>query len=194
MTTSPLNASIPNEPHTSALQTLIETSLPPNLTSSHSSRHHAVSLQVLHNLQYQHEWTSLQIHTHAPLPSSSIPKLLPRPIISGLPPQRFYIHPDEQIDMLKRGIKEKDVVMEREWVLPACLMEKWTLRRFAHVFNGLQQCPLNEEAGEVEQRGQSWRWGKEMKKVKRVLLAVVGDDSTIVYYIVHDGIVKPRQN
>ena len=29
---------------------------------------------------------------------------------------------------------------------------------------------------------------------KRLLLATLDDDSTVVYYIVHDGIVKPRQN
>lgn len=194
MATSSSNPSTPNNSHVSALQTLIETSLSPNLTSFHSSCHHAVAIQVLHNLQYQHEWTSLQIHTHAPLPSSSAPKLLPRPLISGLPPQRIYIHPDEQIEMLKRGINENDGAIEREWVLPARLTEKWTLRRFADVFDGLRQCSLNGEAGEVEQGGQSWRWEKGMKKAKRVLLAVAGDDSTIVYYVVHDGIVKPRQN
>ena len=29
---------------------------------------------------------------------------------------------------------------------------------------------------------------------KRVLLGIIGDDSTIVYYLVHEGVVKPRQN
>lgn len=32
------------------------------------------------------------------------------------------------------------------------------------------------------------------RQTKRLLLATVDDDSTIVYYIVNDGIVKPRQN
>jgi len=27
-----------------------------------------------------------------------------------------------------------------------------------------------------------------------VLLATLHDDSTVVYYVMHDGIVKPRQN
>jgi tRNA-splicing endonuclease subunit Sen15 len=34
----------------------------------------------------------------------------------------------------------------------------------------------------------------EWRKTKRILLATLDDDSTVVYYIVHDGIVKPRQN
>lgn len=29
---------------------------------------------------------------------------------------------------------------------------------------------------------------------KRLTLAVVNEDSTVVYYFVHDGVVKPRQN
>lgn len=29
---------------------------------------------------------------------------------------------------------------------------------------------------------------------KRLTLAAVNDDSTVVYYFVHDGVVKPRQN
>ena len=32
------------------------------------------------------------------------------------------------------------------------------------------------------------------RTTKRVLLATVDNDSTVVYYIIHDGIVKPRQN
>jgi tRNA-splicing endonuclease subunit Sen15 len=34
----------------------------------------------------------------------------------------------------------------------------------------------------------------EWRTTKRLLLATLDDDSTVVYYIVHDGIVKPRQN
>jgi len=36
--------------------------------------------------------------------------------------------------------------------------------------------------------------GNRRRGGKRVLLATVSDDSTIVYYIVHEGLVKPRQN
>ena len=43
----------------------------------------------------------------------------------------------------------------------------------------------------ISQVGKNWR-GDERQK--RVLLATLHDDSTVVYYIMHDGIVKPRQN
>lgn len=78
-----------------------------------------------------------------------------------------------------------DVAVEREWVLPTHLQEKWTLRGFATVFDGMIEGERRDELGLDRRNG---------KRVKRILLAVVGDDSTIVYYIMHDGIVKPRQN
>lgn len=164
----------------------------------HSTHHQALASQVLHNLQYQHDWSSLHIHTHSPLPS--IAAVLPRPLISGFPPQRIYVHPDEQVEMLKRGIPEKDVRLEREWVLPTHVREKWSLRRLAAVFDavgvvppgedgrGMEEPAANEPGGEGNERVGSRRGGK------RVLMAIVGGDSTVVYYIVHDGIVKPRQN
>lgn len=106
--------------------------------------------------------------------------------------------------MLKAGVKEEDVEVEREWVLPTHLREKWSLRRFAAVFDAVGDVPeaLEESAldAEVEQengeKGQESGDGvaKKRRGEKRVLLAAVNDDSTIVYYIVHDGIVKPRQN
>lgn len=86
--------------------------------------------------------------------------------------------------MLKRGIAESDVEVKREWVLPTHLREKWTLKGFAGVFDGLGEGEL-EESGALDGNGRG---------VKRILLAVVDYDSTIVYYIMHDGIVKPRQN
>jgi tRNA-splicing endonuclease subunit Sen15 len=32
------------------------------------------------------------------------------------------------------------------------------------------------------------------RTTKRVVLAIADADSTVVYYILHDGVVKPRQN
>lgn len=131
---------------------------------------------VFENLQYQHDWTNLQLHTHSPVDQSP----LPRPLISGLPPRRLYLHPDDQIEMLKKHRSPDTAISETpevEWVLPTHLAEKWTLRSFARVFDSMQpQTPPSAD------------------RPKRVVLATVHDDSTIVYYLMHDGIVKPRQN
>lgn len=93
--------------------------------------------------------------------------------------------------MLKAGVKETDVPLEREWVLPTHIREKWSLRKFAEVFDAVGKIPLGE--GEEEKGGEG-EDDKARQGGKRVLLATVGDDSTVLYYIVHDGIVKPRQN
>ncbi|KAJ4347985.1 uncharacterized protein N0V89_009357 [Didymosphaeria variabile] len=169
-------------------------------TKTHDPTLHSLALQIQHNLQYQHNWTSLHIHTHSPLTGS----LLPRPLLSGLPPNRLYIHPDEQIELLKdadrarkaqkegeTGALEVKAEPEREWILPARLSEKWTLRRLAEVFDGISEVPPEKEDVDSEgKKGKVSRW----RETKRVVLATVDTDSTVVYYIVQDGVVKPRQN
>ncbi|MCJ1244109.1 hypothetical protein MMC30_001307 [Trapelia coarctata] len=199
-------------PSPSALTTLIANNPAPSTASPH---HHALALQILHNLQCQHDWTDIRLHYHSPLASSqdpTSPTFLPRPLISGLPPTRIYIHPDEQVELLKAGKKGKELgeVKEREWVLPSHIREKWSLRRFAECFDRVGEIPEGGETvggvgdhgvgmrdkGGVGIRGEGEDEIKEKKRRggKRMLLATVCDDSTVVYYIVHDGIVKPRQN
>jgi tRNA-splicing endonuclease subunit Sen15 len=160
-----------------------------------------LAVQIQHNLQYQHRWTNLRIHHASPLDG----KPLARPLISGLPPRRLYVHPDEQAEMLRleteraRATQPDDSTLEPgkedesldpdpelEWVLPTHIREEWTLSRFAQVFGGISHIPPDEK-GECTVSNK-WR------TTKRVLLAILDDDSTIVYYFVHDGIVKPRQN
>lgn len=129
---------------------------------------------VFENLEAQHDWTSLEIQTRSQTRKSQHP----RPLISGVPPRRVYLHPDDQIEMIKNNtISTAQGTPEVEWVLPANLNENITLEFLATVFDSMD-------------RPESLRPGRS----KRLLLAVVHDDSTVVYYIVHDGIVKPRQN
>lgn len=63
------------------------------------------------------------------------------------------------------------------------------------MFDALDTVPPVEDGEDEddldEEVGKEWR-GKNRQK--RLLLATVHDDSTVVYYIMHDGIVKPRQN
>lgn len=189
-------------PASSALPHSIPSHTPSSTSLTHAPHYRHLAQQVLHNLQYQHDWTSLRIHTHSS--TSHTANLLPRPLVSGLPPHRIYVHPDEQVEMLKAGVKEADVEVEREWVLPTHLREKWSLRRFAEVFDAVGDVPdaLEEAVVDVEVEGEDGEGGGDIgegmtqkrRGGKRVLLATVNDDSTIVYYIVHDGIVKPRQN
>lgn len=186
-------------PPASALDTLITTTTDPS--SPHPPHLQALAQQIKHNLQYQHLWTSLQIHTHSPTTTTP----LPRPLISGLPPTRLYIHPDEQMSLLQAqkargGTGLGDVESEREWVLPSHIREKWSLRRFGEVFDRIGVVPPKHEAEtgiwEDDGHGEEVEGEErnEWRKTKRVVLATLDDDSTVVYYIVHDGIVKPRQN
>ncbi|KAI0435151.1 tRNA-splicing endonuclease subunit Sen15 [Xylaria sp. FL1042] len=131
---------------------------------------------VLDNLKYQHDWTDLEILIH----SSTNSELFIRPMISGLPPRRLYVHPDDQIAMVKSSSVPDGKILdtpEVEWVLPTHISEKWTLKAFAAIFDSLPMQP-----------------SVHPERPKRIVLATIHSDSTIVYYILHDGIVKPRQN
>ena len=144
---------------------------------------------VLFNLENQHDWAELKTHGEN----------LPRPIISGLPPRRLYVHPDEQIEIIQIEKKEKIEVPqppEFEWVLPLHLTEKWSIQRFAEVFDAIDAVPPGKDPLEsVDSSGNAqWKKWRSLKRGKRILLAAVQDDSTVNYYLMHEGIVKPRQN
>ena len=62
---------------------------------------------------------------------------------------------------------------EFEWVLAVHLSEEWSIAQFAAVFDSIND---------------SGPGGK------RLVLATYHNDSTVVYYIMHEGMVKPRQN
>ncbi|KAL8823062.1 MAG: hypothetical protein Q9191_006217 [Dirinaria sp. TL-2023a] len=164
-------------------------------SQSQDSYYNHLTHQVQHDLKYQHEWNSLIIHTKSSTSTSSSTsssQLLPRPLISGVAPRHVYIHPDDQVDMLKQGLNEKDVPVQREWVLPTHAREKWSLKKFAAVFDSIKTVPPDAAQSVEDGEVQKHPWSR--RREKRVLMAVVNDDSTIVYYIVHDAIVKPRQN
>lgn len=195
---SPENSSTAPPPP-SALHTFLKTH-PLPAGSPYSDDLHNLALQIAHNLCFQHLWTDVCLHTHSPV--DSIP--LARPLLSGVPPTLLYVHPDEQIELLQKQKDEGKGGMphlepQREWVLPSHLREKWSLRRFGETFESISVIPSVVEAqllfppqsADIGGESQSnWRTDSP----KRLLLATLDDDSTVVYYIVHDGIVKPRQN
>ncbi|KAK5988752.1 putative tRNA-splicing endonuclease subunit tsp-1 [Cladobotryum mycophilum] len=125
-----------------------------------------VTSSVFQNLEDQHDWTSLE--------NCTLPGLV-RPLIQGLPPRLLYLHPDDQIAALAlektTGTKMKQY-SELEWVLPVHISEKWSLARFAAVFDIIPH----------------------RQRAKRIVLATLHNDSTVVYYLLHEGMIKPRQN
>ncbi|KAG6018360.1 hypothetical protein E4U43_002518 [Claviceps pusilla] len=128
---------------------------------------HNLATTVLQNLQHQHDWSNLELVNDAGAC---------RPLIRGLPPKRLYLHPDDQIAALAHEEATGEKLFhepEYEWVLSTHLSEKWSLAKFASVFDSVQN---------------------DSSRPKRIVLATVHNDSTVVYYIMHEGMVKPRQN
>lgn len=110
----------------------------------------------------------------------------------------MYVHPDEQIAIIKAEKSLGEAIAqepEYEWVLPVHLSEKMSLKAFAAVFDSIDALPPHaRDQEDLRDDCPEWRKWRGLKRGKRVLMAVVHDDSTIVYYMMHDGIVKPRQN
>ncbi|KAL5612542.1 hypothetical protein BROUX41_004359 [Berkeleyomyces rouxiae] len=179
-------------PSTSIMQASSPASV--DVTISNSSTQDLTNL-VLHNLQNQHEWSNLEIHKlhHAAAAKldSGLAALYknnaPRPLISGLPPRRMYIHPDEQIAALeieKQTGTRPTLGPEFEWVLPVHISEQWAVKDFCSIF------AVIDALGDTKARP---NWTRAFKQ-KRLMLGIVHNDSTVVYYLLHDGAVKPRQN
>lgn len=181
----------------------------------------ATTIQILHNLQHQHLWTSLQIHDiSVPANSTLDPTSLEpsardkgRTIVSGIPPQRTYTHPDEQLYLLESGLREDDLRPERVFVIPTSQGQYWSLRRMAGVFDALSNIEVvkgseastseNVDADKAKKLEQYYERKEKSIETKewgsrRMLLAMVdkgmGGDGTVVYYVVQEGEVKPRQN
>jgi tRNA-splicing endonuclease subunit Sen15, fungi type len=169
--------------------------------------------------------------------------------ISGLPPRHAYIHPDFQSHLIRKGISASRVKIQREFVLPLSLTEKYSLKKLSYVFDSLparKKMELKPAADEAlvtasgtsiqsnsngsrsEEITHGSRTTEETRNegdpkdadepdrqagsaigdlgikhtdAKRVLMGMVtrsgkggGGDGTVVYYVVQEGEVKPRQN
>ncbi|PHH58958.1 hypothetical protein CDD81_4059 [Ophiocordyceps australis] len=142
----------------------------------HMGAVNGVTACVLYNLEHQHDWTALEVC------DSNGNKT--RPLIRGLPPRRLYTHPDDQMAALayeRQNGQRPDERIEREWVLPVGLIEKWSFASFSAVFDSVPE-PTGGGSTSGTSRG------------KRIVLAAVDADSTVVYYLMHNSMVKPRQN
>ncbi|EMG46893.1 SEN15 tRNA-splicing endonuclease subunit SEN15 [Candida maltosa Xu316] len=76
----------------------------------------------------------------------------------------------------KEKLTNTDVDITKEWIIPRTLTDsKLSVLQINSFFKTITK--LNNEV-----------------RPKRIILGIVNDDGTVVYYFVHDGITKPRQN
>lgn len=61
-----------------------------------------------------------------------------------------------------------------EYILPVKTESKWTISRWNDVFDSLGD--------------------KEGKLIRRIIMAMVTIDSTVVYYFINNGLIKPRKH
>ncbi|EXJ71284.1 uncharacterized protein A1O5_05090 [Cladophialophora psammophila CBS 110553] len=220
--------------------------------NNHAAQHGPAGLMDLDGIKFVHSNTSRSASpsrsglstptgngNSSPQPSTPLATTPggPIPIISGLPPQHTYLHPDLQTYLIKHNIKESEIPIQREFVLPLVLGEKWSLAKLCGIFDQLPERdivrvrrPSGSSRDQRERRGNVNGTGNENstataeeaiggpatvsgtgragckagalhehKDTKRVLFGMRareggGGDGTVVYYIMQEGEVKPRQN
>jgi tRNA-splicing endonuclease subunit Sen15 len=125
--------------------------------------------------------------------------------------------------MLENGLRDDDLLPERLFVLPTTQGQSWSLRKLAAVFDslpepgtgigeGVQEAAAGNNSKDVadavdkDKSVSLAKYYERRKKAdatkewggKRLLLALVdrtmGGDGTVVYYVVQEGNVKPRQH
>lgn len=67
-----------------------------------------------------------------------------------------------------------DDKVDVEYILPVKTENKWTISQWNDVFDSLG--------------------AKEGKAIRRIIMAMVTIDSTIVYYFINNGLIKPRKH
>lgn len=168
-------------------------------TASPGSYREILALEIVHNLQYQHNWVDLEIHNLSEeiISTASLSKTARTSekyksddiiVVSGLPPSHTYLHPDFSTHLLGHNIPDSNIPVQREFVIPLSLGETISLKRLCETFDRLPE--RNVLVGH-----DGWEW----KDAKRVLTAMranpgMGGDGTVTYYVMQEGAVKPRQN
>lgn len=124
---------------------------------------------VQHNLTHHHLWTQLSLET------VNLSDNQTYTLCTGVPPEQ--LHPDDEVENPQK--------LPSEWVLPVNTLQQWSIREWAEVFSGIDE-KLHTDARNDD--------SKPVQNVKRVVMAAVTNDGTVVYYFVNRGITKPRKN
>ena len=95
--------------------------------------------------------------------------------------------PNRSTDALFQLVKSLEKHEKRNFKLYVTRNSATDDLKIIQLFDAIDKMPISDVGKGVADTARS-------QEPKRVLLATVDDDSTVVYYIVHDGIVKPRQN
>lgn len=138
----------------------------------------SMAVAVIHNLREQHGWLNLKL-----VPTNS--HKITRPLVLGLPPQLLYIHPDDQKKAISDGSIFNGPPIHPTYECIFCMhaAEFISAETFIDIFDV-----------RAESTSHLSEYKTQCSHSERLMLAVVHPDSSIAYYIIHQGLVKPRQN
>lgn len=145
---------------------------------------------VKENLIYQQLWTDINLfeipfnsdeHTRGSLT-----------LCYGKPPEKIFN--DENNDPDETGY------YHHEWVLPAMTNQDWSIAYWVQIFEEIDNLLAKASKHATQQRKvdetdlKESESKKSPKKAKRVIMACIDNDGTVVYYNVYRGIMPPRNN
>ncbi|EEQ42781.1 conserved hypothetical protein [Candida albicans WO-1] len=150
--------------------------------------------QVRLNLIHYNYWNNVTIHSHEDLEflSGCPPEpLIPSDNVTATTILKSLNNPNKSEIQTKDNdgvdnideLSKTETDLDLEWIIPRRL-----------IYNSSQtQDQSKLSVKEINQ------WFKIIKttigyRPKRIIIAIINDDGTIVYYFIHDGITKPRQN
>ncbi|ODV96196.1 hypothetical protein PACTADRAFT_49586 [Pachysolen tannophilus NRRL Y-2460] len=93
-------------------------------------------------------------------------------LLNGKPLEK--LQPSESISNDKTRSEQEQQGNDREWIFPIGMDEKLTMSQTDFVFDCIRLV--------------------ENERPKRIIAGMVNNDGTIVYYFIHDGIVRPRKS
>ncbi|KAK9457355.1 Sen15 protein-domain-containing protein [Dipodascopsis uninucleata] len=131
-----------------------------------------IANKVKLNLDLHHLWTELELHQFPVVDDEKSSDAFPYldngeiVLITGRPPDKLYSTDSKD--------PNDDSKILTEWILPARKESNWSLRKWAVIFKTIEVY-----TGVI---------------VNRILMALYTEDSTVVYYFVHKGLIKPRKN
>lgn len=180
----------------------------------------SVSLLLLQrvriNLLYMNSWTNVQIYNSTlgqlEIGTSSVDSCESILFLTGFPPHSLHPQPATSLNIEPSNGNNNERPAALEFVFPVCIgSQDLTMQQIDSIFSSIGQTRVelndqkiqgsSEEIQESQPRQENQKNTKTIDSLPllfgrpaRIILAIVSDDGTIVYYFVHDGLVKPKKN
>lgn len=141
--------------------------------------------------------------------TQSIPEKYKLTILTAVPPKKLLVEDPVPADYKEETDNEGNVKVAhgqlyKEFILPCITEQEWSIREWVEVFEELDKVWASGVESETDQEGWEKVGGGKSDsfsvtfvpdyKPRRLIMACVTNDGTVVYYIINRDITPPRRN